>query len=85
MPAAKNGAFPDNIEHFHRWLIDNEFDYPPSAFVPRKIFGQYLNHVLDDALKSKPDSAVNLINSEAVAIDIDKNAASVNSVIRRNG
>ena len=40
VPAIKMGAFPDDVEHFHRWLGEKSLDYTPTAFVPRKIFGQ---------------------------------------------
>ena len=33
------GAFPDDVEHFHRWLTANGYDYRADDFVPRKIFG----------------------------------------------
>src|SRR5687768_6317897 len=46
VPAAKMGAYADDVEHFHRWLNENEMDYSPATFVPRRIFGEYLHEQL---------------------------------------
>src|ERR1041384_1984703 len=48
VPAAKMGAFPDDVEHFHRWLADRDHTYAPGDFVPRRIYGEYLREVFSD-------------------------------------
>ena len=78
VPAAKMGAFPDEIEHFHRWLSDNGHDHGPSSFVPRKLFGQYLSELFEKASAARPStSKLDLHNSEAVDISIDGATAEV--------
>src|SRR6185369_16330321 len=52
VPAGKMGAFPDEIDHFHRWLKGNGYEYSADDFVPRKIFGQYLRGLLQAAAES---------------------------------
>lgn len=46
-------------QHFHRWLLANmalwrpqfpDLEPTPDSFVPRALFGIYLNHVFDDAV-----------------------------------
>jgi len=37
VPAARMGAFPDDVEHFHRWLIEKNCTFAPNDFVPRRI------------------------------------------------
>src|SRR5688572_32680863 len=56
VPAAKMGAHAADVEHFHRWLGEKGFDHGPTAFVPRRIFGEYLRECLDDANRYKPTS-----------------------------
>ena len=78
VPAGKMGAFPDDVEHFHRWLEANGFAFAASDFVPRKIFGQYVQQVLADAADQKPRQAdFEVHNAEAVSVAIDTDAAHV--------
>ena len=51
VPAAKMGAFTDEVEHFHKWLAENDYDYAPDDFVPRKIYGEYLREVFFEPLR----------------------------------
>jgi len=84
VPAAKMGAFPDDIEHFHRWLTDNGYNYSGSDFVPRRTYGKYLNAVLDDAVASRSDdSEINFINDEAISVEPLDNGAAVTTASGR--
>lgn len=70
VPAAKMGAYADDVEHFHRWLNENGMDYAPNAFVPRRIFGEYLREQLEAANASKADNVeLNIFDDEAVDIE----------------
>jgi len=78
VPAAKMGAFPDDIEHFQRWLKDNDYDYMPGDFVPRKIYGSYLREVFSDTISNrKANVSVNLLDDEAIDVFTDKDSALV--------
>ncbi len=78
VPAAKMGAFPDDIEHFYKWLCTNGLSYEPSSFVPRRIFGEYLRECLEDSNKKKANNvALNVYDDEAVDILFEGNKAHV--------
>lgn len=47
--AANMSAFPDDRDHFVRWLGDHGLG-GPSSFVPRTVYGRYLRQTLEDAL-----------------------------------
>lgn len=78
VPAAKMGAFPDDIEHFYKWLQTNGYEYAPGDFVPRKIYGEYLREVFSDVISSKSSNvSVNLLDDEAIDIYPDSDSALV--------
>lgn len=78
VPAAKMGAFPDDIEHFHKWLVANDLEYAPGDFVPRKIYGSYLREVFGNAIdESAPHVSVNLLDDEAIDITTYEDSALV--------
>jgi uncharacterized NAD(P)/FAD-binding protein YdhS len=78
VPAAKMGAFPDDIEHFHRWLTANDYDYAPGDFVSRRLYGEYLREVFADAIAGKnPNVSLNLLDDEAIDVLTDKDSALV--------
>lgn len=78
VPAAKMGAFPDDVEHFHGWLTGSGLDYQPTSFVPRRIFGEYLRECLEDANQNKAQNvALNIYDDEAVNIDREDSKAHV--------
>ena len=57
VPAAKIGAFPDDVGGFYRWLQSRPdrlravgvHGLHPNAFVPRMLFGEYLEDLLAEA------------------------------------
>jgi len=78
VPAAKMGAYADDIEHFHRWLNENGLEYSPTAFVPRRIFGEYLREQLEQANESKAENvALNIFDDEAVDLQYEDSKANV--------
>lgn len=69
VPAAKMGAFPDDVGHFHSWLGERGFAFAPADFVPRRIFSEYLRDVLDKSIAEKPENiSFDLIDDDAVNI-----------------
>jgi len=78
VPAAKMGAFPDDIEHFHKWLASSGHDYAPGDFVPRKIYGEYLREVLNEVVSNRPGHiSINLLDDEVIDVDIAGDSALV--------
>jgi uncharacterized NAD(P)/FAD-binding protein YdhS len=78
VPAAKMSAFPDEPEHFLQWLEREGLRYGPSAFVPRKTFGQYLASVFREAREAKRESvSLNIFEDDAVDVQVDAGKAVV--------
>jgi uncharacterized NAD(P)/FAD-binding protein YdhS len=73
----KMSVFPDDPDHFVRWLIndhsfsDIEIETLAKTYLPRKIYGEYLLSVWNEALKRKRSGLeVNIIAGRA--LDIQK-------------
>lgn len=83
VPAGRMGAFPDDVEHFHRWLIANGHSYGANDFVPRKIFGQYLRSVFTNVAEGiTEETTLNLVDDEAVDMSVERDFV---DVILRSG
>jgi uncharacterized NAD(P)/FAD-binding protein YdhS len=78
VPAAKMGAFADEIDHFHTWLTERGFNYEQAAFVPRRIFGEYLRECLRHANDRRAETiTLNIFDDEAVDIAFVEDKAQV--------
>lgn len=65
-------ALPDEPLHFHRWLEKNEpqAQYGPLDFVPRKIYGDYLEDLLKKTIEEKKSSlTVEFLTDETLDLD----------------
>lgn len=81
VPALKMSAFENEPTHFINWLNSKEeyTQYSGNEFLPRFIYGAYLNSLFDQFSASK---LLEIINAKA--IDIKQSAASY-TVILNNG
>ncbi|MCE2928337.1 MAG: FAD/NAD(P)-binding protein [Candidatus Caenarcaniphilales bacterium] len=73
VPAAKMSAFPDHPEHFLLWAQKRDSSIQGSSFVPRMLYGEYLEAVLHEADQNKVNSiSFKRFNDEAIDITINK-------------
>jgi uncharacterized NAD(P)/FAD-binding protein YdhS len=76
VPAERMGAFPRDGGHFLRWARRALPDAGPGDFLPRGLYGEYLEAVLADAvLRARPGTEVVTLHDEAVAVEIDDGCA----------
>ncbi|MFJ2282469.1 FAD/NAD(P)-binding protein [Pseudomonas sp. NPDC087803] len=69
VPAGNMSAYVDDPEHFLRFCQARDSDCVASSFVPRKIYGDYLTSVLDEAEKqARPDVRLERIISEVQSL-----------------
>ena len=78
VPAGRMGAFPDDIEHFHKWLGAKGHVFDSHDFVPRRLFGEYLRDVFTNhSTGLKSNIRLNLIDDEAVDLSVNRDSAEV--------
>ncbi|MDZ7959576.1 MAG: FAD/NAD(P)-binding protein [Aulosira sp. DedQUE10] len=71
VPALKMSAFADKPKHFLNWLHRNgHTDTTASTFVPRKVYGEYIQAILNEAEANAPAYvSLERICDEAIAIE----------------
>jgi uncharacterized NAD(P)/FAD-binding protein YdhS len=69
VPARGMSAFPDDPDHFWRWLQARDYPGAESSwvFVPRRLYGVYLEHVLAEAGQSRPGRLL-VLAEEALSV-----------------
>jgi uncharacterized NAD(P)/FAD-binding protein YdhS len=89
VPAGKMSAFHDSPNHFLEWIMSTdhysgiESKLISNAFLPRKLYGEYLRDVWGEAIRSKPGQ--NLITEhENKVVDL-KSCISGYKLISENG
>jgi uncharacterized NAD(P)/FAD-binding protein YdhS len=78
VPAGKMSAFPDDPAHLLRWLQTIGSEVKPDTFIPRNLYGQYIQNVLDEA-EAKAPNYVHLerLNDEAIALQPETKTATI--------
>ena len=70
VPAGMMGAFSQDPEHFVTWMRERKNEAEPGDYLPRKLYREYIQSVLQDAIRrKKEDRILNCIRGEAVDID----------------
>lgn len=71
VPAARMSALPDEPLHFLRWLAARAGEpVPEDAFVPRRVYGDYLADLLAEAAaQARPGLALEVVHGEVVAAE----------------
>jgi uncharacterized NAD(P)/FAD-binding protein YdhS len=64
VPASNMSAFPEDKDHFYRWLVKNNYyfnkKFNKESFVPRKLYGQYLMDILKDAINTAKNKGISV-------------------------
>ena len=70
VPAGRMSLFADRPNHFLAWLAEEGYPWSADDFVPRRIYGNYVRHCLDAALKRTGNrAALTLVDAEALAAE----------------
>lgn len=69
VPAAKMSAYPEDAEHFLRWLHRSGRETAPEEFVPRCWYGRYLEHMLDAAARRAPFAELRVVRDRVTGIE----------------
>ena len=76
VPAAKMSILHDEPDHFLEW-VSQRYSFESHHFVPRRIYGEYIEHALQRTLENRPDASVTWIFDSAISVTSDENGASV--------
>jgi len=80
VPAQDMSAFPEDKEHFVNWLSERYSAVTPSAFVSRKIYGEYLSELFQQTVADKGAGVeVEVINDEAVQLSANEKQLELSS------
>lgn len=67
--AAQISAFADDPDHFARWLEQNrQGDAASDGFVPREMYGQYLENLLTNLTTSAEQSRIRVVSQECTGL-----------------
>lgn len=71
VPADKMSAFPNDPNHFLKWAQGRDSNIKAQTFVPRMLYGEYLENVLREAENNKPSEIkFKRLNDEAISIKL---------------
>lgn len=68
VPVGGMSAFPDDVHHFCEWLSRSQYhDAAAESFVPRRIYGEYLESVLGQCSQNSPHCQLSHLSGEVVS------------------
>jgi uncharacterized NAD(P)/FAD-binding protein YdhS/mannose-6-phosphate isomerase-like protein (cupin superfamily) len=72
VPASNMSAFPNEPDHFLKWAQNRDSSIQSQSFVPRMMYGEYLEYVLYNADQDKSKKVkFKRINDDAIRISVD--------------
>jgi uncharacterized NAD(P)/FAD-binding protein YdhS len=74
VPAGRMSAFPDDPDHFLRFARARDASVAAGTFLPRSLYGEYLEAVLDEAERAS-GARFDRVVGEVTAIDPTRNPA----------
>jgi uncharacterized NAD(P)/FAD-binding protein YdhS len=74
--AANMSAFPDDPAHLVRWLEARGVENAAASFVPRRVYGEYLREMLEQALARYPDR-LRLVRGEVEDVTFNADGATL--------
>ncbi|QRM53703.1 FAD/NAD(P)-binding protein [Sinorhizobium sp. BG8] len=78
VPAARMGLYPDRPDHFQSWLEERGMAFGSEDFVPRNLYGAYLQDVFEEALhRTGNRAAVSRIDARVVGGEAGKDGQQV--------
>lgn len=77
VPAFRMSLFPDDPLHFVNWLKKNNYQFGHYDFVPRSIYGDYVEDLLQQSLQLFPN--IKLIKDSVIAVKSNKEIFSLKS------
>jgi len=71
VPAYKMSIFEDTPDDLMQWFLQNGYNYDKNAFIPRLIYGQYLESVFNDTLNlaKRKNITINIYHKEIKNIE----------------
>lgn len=69
VPAKGMSAFPDDPDHFYRWLSAIDANVQPDSFPPRARYGHYLSQLLASLDADSERPRLHLVNARAQKIE----------------
>jgi uncharacterized NAD(P)/FAD-binding protein YdhS len=80
VPAQDMSAFAEDKDHFINWLTGRFSAVAPTAFVSRKIYGEYLSEIFKETIENKSAIVeVEIINDEAIGLSSDEKYLTLSS------
>jgi len=68
--ASNMSAMPDEPDHLVKWLEARGVEDAGKRFIPRLLYGRYLQDLLEEAMRREPDR-IAIVHGQAVAIGAD--------------
>lgn len=80
--ANRMGAFAENPEHFYQWLTEKALSVDPESYLPRMLYGTYLEDLLQKSLTMASQKGIKASVLHAEAVRIEPKAAALSIALK---